>query len=123
MTGGEAGQLEYITGGDDAASRTSNLGGTMRDMEEAAEFSNLRADAKRAHAERMVSLRNNDERASDAAAALADGSSANKPSAFKIAVSVANASDAADRMVCVCVCLAVCRCVMCTCVSSRCICV
>ncbi len=99
--GGEAGQLQY--GGDDADG-TGMLGHTIREAEEAAEFSNLRADAKRAHAERMVSLRNNDERASDAAAAIsaasaAGGAATSKPSAFKIAVSVANASDAADKRV------------------------
>lgn len=83
-------------GGGGALNMTATIG---RDSMEDVEFQNSRAEAKRAHAERMNQLRQTDERKAEeemlqqrAAASAAQP----KPTAFQIAVSVANAADAKD---------------------------
>lgn len=99
LDGGEAGQISYAEGAGAASGRGGAEGGfgsTLRESEEAAEFSNLRAVAKKSAQERMVSLRNSDDREAVAAAAAASDSQP-KQSAFQIAVSVANASSGQTR--------------------------
>jgi len=83
-SGGAAGQMNYVAAG----SSSEQLLQSTADLEDM-EFLNSRAEAKRAHIERMNHLRMNDER--DISHRADAKSSA--PSAFKIAVSVANGSE------------------------------
>jgi hypothetical protein len=95
VEGGLAGQFDYIASGkNDAMSETF---GRTADME-TSEFMNSRAEAKKAHMERMSHLRQNDERDREIliASLAAEHKSEPKQSAFKIAVSVANAGDSKE---------------------------
>lgn len=94
LHGGAAGQLQYISSGVNTA-MASTFGATA-DFEEN-EFVNSRAEAKRAHLERMNHLRMNDEREWSDGGLQSGGthkaeSKTSAMSAFQIAVSVANAS-------------------------------
>jgi hypothetical protein len=91
VDGGLAGQFDYAQS--EAASSTAAFSSTMGAAEEATEFRNSRAEAKRLHLERMSHLRQNDSNNAPLMAAAA-ASAEPKISAFHIAVSVANASDA-----------------------------
>ena len=95
LEGGSAGQFDYVAPTNPAMSATFSA--TLGANEEAAEFLNSRAEAKRAHKERMNILRANDQETRLPAALAAASNPDNaepKQSAFQIAVSVANASDA-----------------------------
>lgn len=81
--GGAAGQLEYVT--QRGSFDLSATGGLAADAEEKA-FLNSRAEAKKAHLERLHHLRG---REREPEVARAEGKTA-----FQIAVSVANASEA-----------------------------
>jgi hypothetical protein len=86
LSGGAAGQLDY-SGGSGGMSDTMNC--TQSFLNEEIAFSDSRAEAKRAHAERMKNLRNSDNNKEN----VAQESAEPKQSAFKIAVSVANAAE------------------------------
>lgn len=89
VEGGVAGQFDYIASG---PSMSETLGRTA-DMEQA-EFQNSRAEAKKAHMERMSHLRQNDvEREKLMVPASSEAKSEPKQSAFQIAVTVANAAE------------------------------
>lgn len=89
-TGGAAGQLNYPENGG-APNFAVTIGGGDNDEDE---FLNSRAEAKRAHAERMSQLRQTDERHSEAQEREVNrDDSQPKQTAFQIAVSVANAAD------------------------------
>ena len=106
LTGGAAGQLDYVSSG---GSNGFNPAATLGQYSDHSEFLDSRAEAKRAHAERMQLLRQVDEtrgrgsmdngnmdnnNAAGGGNAHSNMHSADsKPSAFQIAVSVANASD------------------------------
>lgn len=93
VEGGFAGQFQYVQAG----GMSDTFGGTMNADAELAEFANSRAEAKKAHMERISHLRSVNERERDhMMQQLADEKghpSEPKQSAFQIAVSVANAAD------------------------------
>ncbi len=88
-TGGVGGQFEYVSAGGFNPSETM---GRTAELEES-EFVNSRAEAKKAHFERMSQLRSNDVERSAQAQEEEKNRSEPKPSAFQIAVSVANGSE------------------------------
>lgn len=92
VEGGVAGQFQYVSGG---GSMSDTFSATMNADSELAEFANSRAEAKKAHMERLSHLRAVDTRERDQMMQdFADEKhSEPKQSAFKIAVSVANAAD------------------------------
>lgn len=91
LEGGAAGQLDYNGGNGGGMGDTMNS--TANFMAEEMAFSDSRVEAKRAHAERMKNLRNNDSNKENVAQEPAEP----KQSAFKIAVSVANAADSKEH--------------------------
>eukprot|EP00128_Syssomonas_multiformis_P013626 Colp12_sorted_trinity150504_noHs@4650 len=100
LDGGVAGQLEYVQAGN-AAFNPAQTQGLYSDQ---ADFLDSRAEAKRAHAERMQLLRQVDEtrgRSSmdhndPSTPGGASGADGKQQSAFQIAVSVAHAADNKD---------------------------
>eukprot|EP00600_Ochromonadales_sp_CCMP1393_P006441 CAMPEP_0174969156 /NCGR_PEP_ID=MMETSP0004_2-20121128/8576_1 /TAXON_ID=420556 /ORGANISM="Ochromonas sp., Strain CCMP1393" /LENGTH=636 /DNA_ID=CAMNT_0016218555 /DNA_START=144 /DNA_END=2051 /DNA_ORIENTATION=- len=96
LDGGVAGQLEYAAQGGGNPALASTMGLTN----DHSEFLDSRAEAKRAHAERMQLLRQQDNNSSSLEQQqhlLGAGAGAEpKQSAFSIAVSVANAADQKD---------------------------
>jgi RNA-splicing ligase RtcB len=87
--GGIAKQLDYISVGYN--NKMAQTFGSSADFEQA-EFVNSRAEAKRAHLERMHHLRMNDERDRNVRFEEAQHKAEEK-TAFQIAVAVANASE------------------------------
>ncbi len=74
-----------------------NMAATLGGADEEDEFLSSRAEAKRAHAERMSQLRSTDTRGTEAVEESEEAQP--KQSAFQIAVSVANAADQKVRVV------------------------
>lgn len=87
--GGVGGQFDYVSAGGFNPSETM---GRTAELEES-EFVNSRAEAKKAHFERMSQLRFNDVERSALAQEEEKNRSEPKQSAFQIAVSVANGSE------------------------------
>ncbi len=91
LEGGVGGQFSYVASGPGMAETM----GRTADLEQM-EFQNSRAEAKKAHMERLAHLRQNDKRDRSnfiQQQQTADHKSEPKPTAFQIAVSVANAAD------------------------------
>jgi hypothetical protein len=89
FSGGAAGQMSYPV--------NPNMAATLGGADEEDEFLSSRAEAKRAHAERMSQLRQTDTRGNHEAVEEREEAQP-KQTAFQIAVSVANAADQKVRL-------------------------